>query len=479
MLVVPKVESDDVQSLLFAAYPKHGASFHLLWVKDPNDRARAGRQLAELPITFGEHDPDPDPAAQIAFTAEGLKALGVDDEVLAGFSRPFQEGMKGAMRARVLGDVGGNAPDQWHWGLPDVPHAVLLVYSLKDASARARELLQHLDGWKSLPLPEPVNLRASGRPHLKEHFGFDDGIANPFLRGHGKGEEHQLPHNIVAPGEFILGYLNEAGRIPLSPHVSAGGRGGHVLPNGDFGRNGSYLVFRELEQHVRAFWSFMLKHSQDKPMEAIRLASKMVGRWPNGSPMTIWSNNPAADADPRSNKNDEFLYAADPDGLGCPIGAHIRRANPRDSVPQLDPAKSIETSKQRRILRRGRAYGPALAGVFENPFPDPAAIRDTRDPDGGRGLHFLCFVADLERQYEFIQQTWVNSRKFAGLGNDSDPLLSNPCLPPDQPAKASDFVIQRDSLNQRITGLEQFITVRGSAYFFMPGQRAIQYLAGL
>ena len=101
------------------------------------------------------------------------------------------------------------------------------------------------------------------------------------------------------------------------------------------------------------------------------------------------------------------------------------------------------------------------------------------EAEGRRGIHFLCFVADLERQYEFVQQTWINSRKFAGLGNDADPLLSNPALPAGRPPKPSDFTIQHGSLNQRVIGLPSFVTVRGSAYFFMPSRRAIAYLSQL
>jgi Dyp-type peroxidase family len=486
MLSIPTVDQRDTQSLLLTGYPEHEASFHLLFVKDK--RAAAG-QLSLVPVTLGVHErAGPGQATHIAFTAEGLREIGLDEEVLGGFSRQFQQRMT-PFHHRTLGDVGPNAPEPdlakgcrgWSWGREAaVPHAILLVYAKKDPAGAAAAILNQLTAWTSQPLDPPMNLRAPDRPHLKEHFGFDDGIGNPVMRGQ-RDEDSALPHNVVAPGEFILGYLNEAGRMPISPHLSAGGRGGHVLPNGDFGRNGSYLVVRQLEQHVRAFWSFLLAQSNGKPDEAIRLASKMVGRWPNGAPMTVWSAYQPADEDPKRPRNDAFLYAADPDGNGCPIGAHVRRANPRDSVPQLDAQKSIQTSKQRRILRRGRTYGAPLPGALARGGPDPVQVaRTPEDQDFGRGIHFLCLVSDLERQFEFIQQTWVGSRKFAGLGNDADPLLSNPYLPPDPPSpRASDFVIQRDGLNQRIVALPRFVTVRGSAYFFMPSGRAIQYLTGL
>ena len=476
MLISPELETADIQTLIFSGYPKLEASFHLLWVDDP---ATARRWLARLPVAYGNEDLEE--GVHIAFTCAGLAALGVDSEILGGFSLPFREGMRSEHRKRVLGDVGGNDPAEWLWGRPGVdepepsrvPDAILLVYAGEPefASKGAAKLLSGPAGWRSHPLATPKNLRVEGRKPLKEHFGFDDGISNPHIQGLG-GEG--MPHNTVAAGEFVLGYPNQLGQIPQSPHVPPGAPGGHVLSKGDLGRNGSYLVVRQLEQRVRSFWEFVVKASgANTPEEATRLAAKMVGRWPNGAPLATWSMDPPPDAAAaRSTSDDQFLYAGDPHGHACPIGAHIRRTNPRDAVPLLDAGRSIAISKQRRILRRGRAYGKTIEG-----WPDPAKIvQSQKDPDTGRGLHFLCFVADLERQYEFVQQTWINSRKFGGLANDADPLLSNPDLPPDMP-KASDFTIQREPVNRRIIGLPSFVGVRGSAYFFMPGRRAIKYLS--
>jgi Dyp-type peroxidase family len=384
-------------------------------------------------------------------------------------------------RRRILGDFGKNDPEHWEWGgspakdssakdNPKRADGLLLVFAGEVGAARA--LADELAGpaggaeLEFVPLPEPRLLRAAPREPAREHFGFVDGVGNPEIRGAG---DPRLVHNVVAPGEFLLGYPNESGQLPPSPTVPPGGRGGHVLPKGDLGRNGSYLVLRQLEQHARAFWTFLLERGGGNEEQAIRLAAKLVGRWRNGAPLAKW---PHAEPEADRVKDDDFFYSLDPRGLACPLGAHVRRANPRDAIPLLDPAGSLDLSKRRRILRRGRAYGEPLDG-----WPEPAKIAASNNPDVGRGLHFLCFNTDLENQFEFVQQTWVNSRKFAGLVNDADPLLSNAEWP--QQAGRTDFTIQDARGSRRMRGLPQFVETRGGEYFFMPGRRALRFLAHL
>jgi deferrochelatase/peroxidase EfeB len=119
-----------------------------------------------------------------------------------------------------------------------------------------------------------------------------------------------------------------------------------------------------------------------------------------------------------------------------------------------------------RLIRRGRAYGKPLA---KDMTPD-AVLAKGRD-GVERGLHFLCFSANIERQFEFVQQTWSNSAKFAGLRNDPDPLIGARYLP------GSQFTIQQDGVRRRFAGMPNFVTTRGGAYFFMPGIAGVRYLA--
>ena len=159
-------------------------------------------------------------------------------------------------------------------------------------------------------------------------------------------------------------------------------------------------------------------------------------------------------------KTNNFAYFdKDPHGLACPIGSHIRRSNPRDALGP-DPPTALNSANRHRILRRGRSYGRHL----ENPMVDDGA---------DRGLHFICLNSDIERQFEFVQQTWINNPVFAGLDGEVDPLVGN--------LKKGDaiFTVQAEPLRHRVHNLSRFVVVKGGSYFFLPSIRALKYLASL
>lgn len=464
-----QLETADIQSLLLDGLGRLRAAVFLQFRLPDGDRdtRRAKGWLAELGRREVSTDRPADreaPVAQLALTARGLESFGLDEQTRAGFSRPFREGMVTLHRSRALGDVGTNEPGDWDWGHPDKDpfDGLLLLYAptrevlVELAERHTRELVDAGFQVRALPECRPL-VEEEKRP--KEHFGFDDGIANPRLPGiDPKGRSEQE----VAPGEIVLGYPNETQRFPPSPRIPPGVGARTPLPGGDFGRNGSYLVVRQLEQRVGEFWRYML--ADRDAASAVRLSSQMVGRWRNGAPLAHFSKEPPA-GDPAA---DDFDYSKDPHGHRCPIGAHVRRVNPRDAVPMIpDPAKSFEETRRRRLLRRGRSYGASVDG-----FPSEIE-RMAKADDGERGLFFLCFNADLESQFEFIQQSWVMSPKFGGLSNDADPLLSNP----DAGGK-TDFTVQGERGSRRFRGLPSFVRVRGGAYLFMPGKRALEFLAG-
>ena len=181
------------------------------------------------------------------------------------------------------------------------------------------------------------------------------------------------------------------------------------------------------------------------------LAAKVVGRWRDGTSLID-----APTAAHRQSANNAFGYAReDPEGLRCPLGAHVRRANPRDSLDLKDPEQAFDRVQRRRLLRRGRSFGPR---------------REHSGPEDKRGLYFICLCADLERQFEFVQQAWINNPFFAGLCGETDPLLG-------QPSPASCFTIPKEPIPSRVGGLQQFVTVRGGGYFFLPGIHALRMLA--
>jgi Dyp-type peroxidase family len=316
--------------------------------------------------------------------------------------------------------------------------------------------------------------------HDKEHFGFRDGVSQTGIEG---VHTRTTPGNTIAAGEFVLGYPNAYGQYTQRPLVSRDQDPGELLPQApddqrrrDLGMNGSYLVFRQLSQDVATFWQYCDEKTRRRdgapnPEGRVRLASKMVGRWPSGTPLV---RSPEKD-DPAFTSDNEFLYygSGDAHGLKCPIGAHIRRTNPRDSLePDPGSDRSIEVGKRHRIIRRGRVYGTPVANSME--VTDIAAAGDVA---GERGLHFLCFNTHIGRQFEFIQHTWVNNPGFDGLYDDDDPLIGD--RGSGHGKAGGTFTIQADPIRTRVTGMPRFVQVRGAAYFFLPGLRALRFLASL
>ena len=478
---MPALQLDDIQGLVLFGYGRlRSACYLLLRIADP-PAARAW--LATLEVRSAKFDPaTTDRSLNIAFTRAGLARLGLADDVLSGFAAEFTEGMIGSPhRQRILGDVGDSSPDRWQWGgsrTPE-PHLLLMLYGRDDdvlaALAGEQETARAQAGLELI-----ARLDTNWLPRGTEHFGFRDGISRTDIEGFQTGAP---PENTVAAGEFILGYVNAYGQYATRPLLApAQDPRGHLLPapeapgRRDIGMNGSYLVFRQLSEDVKAFWTFVLEKSRRNggppdPGAMIALASKMVGRWPSGAPLV---KTPGAD-DPTLCDDNDFLYHRAGDGYGfrCPIGAHIRRANPRDALdPEPGSERSIDVGKRHRLLRRGRTYGQPVAPSME--IADIVAARET---PGDRGLHFICFNTHIGRQFEFIQHTWLNNPKFDGLYEDDDPFVGDRGGTSGTPGGT--FTIQSEPVRTRVTGMPRFSQVRGGGYFFMPGIRAVRFLSSL
>lgn len=465
-MTAPTLELDDIQGIVAAGYAHlPSACFVLLRVEpDADGRAREAKawltRVADR-VTTARQRQDRQ-STNVALTHHGLIALGLDPEAAGSFAAEFVDGMTAPNRSRWLGDTGESAPANWRWGGHGNPvvDVVLMLYAAADESLE--ELYRsHVSDLGARRLVEVARLGTSVLGPT-EPFGFADGIAQPVVDGLGATGP---PADTVQPGEFILGYRNEYGLTPVSPTVAdADDPGGVLAPapgegRRDLGRNGTYLVFRELRQDTEGFRAFLDESTRrpdgsSDPAAATRLAAKMVGRWPSGAPLVL---APHADDPALGRANDFGYFRDDRDGLRCPVGAHIRRANPRDSLdPDPGSAASIAVGKRHRIIRRGRERGP-------NGTPGAAEPAD-------RGLHFVCLNANLARQFEFIQGTWCNNPKFAGLYEDRDPLVTTE---PDQT-----FRVPGRPVRTRYTGIPSFVRVVGGAYFFLPGVRALRFLAG-
>ena len=424
--------------------------------------------------TFHDSEKSPQGSCMnIAFTATGLKQL-VDKSKIskeAGFDQAFLEGMDTDNRNRILGDTDHNAPENWNWGnrKDTNTHGVLMIYAADDALLEKAyaTAAEKFAGALSLSgkLVKSIRLNAD-----KEHFGFTDGISQPVLNGLARSSGE---HNFINPGEIILGHYNAYDKKPLSP----------MIDNINFGINGSYMVLRDMQQDVKAFWKKILSDGGDP----LKIASKMVGRWPNGIPLVMADTEAEAiklkqekaklnTGDLTAFLNDFEYYDNDKDGLKCPIGAHIRRGNPKDSKNE-NPKLPNEVSNKHRILRRGKSYGRPLVESME--VKDMIAALDNPDTEE-RGLNFICFNSDIKRQFEFIQQTWMNNTNFVGLYDEVDPIIGvqhqydqNTKLVKMMPTK---FTEPACPYRHKYDNIPPFVKIRAGGYFFFPGLKAIKFL---
>jgi deferrochelatase/peroxidase EfeB len=257
-----ELERKDIQGIVVSAY-KHlpCAAFLLLRIKDaPPARNWLALRASEVMASEKKHAAL---SINLAFTFTGLKNLGLNQDTLDAFSFPFQEGMAAESRARLLGDIDENDPSSWDWGAPRNPVDVLLLLYGKDEATLNAEVQHQQNLFVTGGLELVKNLQAGRQPNSHEHFGFNDGIGQPVMEGTGN-KQRQLErthHATELPvGEFLLGYPNVYEVIAPSPAVKAESDSQQLLPvipadaaglnaeagMHDLGRNGSYLVFRQL-----------------------------------------------------------------------------------------------------------------------------------------------------------------------------------------------------------------------------------------
>ncbi|HMP56819.1 MAG TPA: hypothetical protein PKD92_09645, partial [Novosphingobium sp.] len=490
--------------------------------------------LRDGTIAFGDK-PAEGFVGALAFSPAGLARLGLDrelgrtadplrnrDQACNGFPGAFALGMTHPSRQRVLND-----PAELGW-TDETVDAVLLLYAREPADAacfeaeaeRARSFGLHpdlsidtgllrfpLEAWKAAwhdrdgkafeadgAASRAVDPQADAELSM-EPFGFVDGISQPLVRGFPGRHGGPDPVHAVEPGEFILGYADNRGYFPPSPLIerdmaALGMAPDDILPSPvelqptqypafaaaaapvrDFGRNGSYLAIRQLAQDADGFRQQIADQAQaiasredsatPWPRHGHRteewLAAKLLGRWRDGSSLVDHPFKPAFRDGEEAVAANGFLYRdADPQGLRCPFGAHVRRTFPRDSLAPDDDLE-LSVSNRHRLLRRGRPYFDA----------------------GGKpaGTLFMCFNADIERQFEFVQQTWLGSPTFHGLENEADPMMVH------HDATGPGHANARISLPGRnaplvLDGMQSYVTLQGGGYFFMPGRRALWFLAG-
>jgi deferrochelatase/peroxidase EfeB len=300
--------------------------------------------------------------------------------------------------------------------------------------------------------------------------------------------------NVSMLGEFVLGYPNEYGKYTERPMILAQEPGDLPMADDmpgykDIGRNGTYLVVRQIEQDIRSFWRFIDEQVKQDASKRQDLAEKMVGRQMSGDPLlpTITQSITGVGPETRDIQQNQFTFDGDADGIRCPFGAHVRRANPRNAdyptgthglVARLTRLLGfgrrsmredmLASTRFHRLLRRGREYGIKLSPDQRFQLPLPG------EPPSG--LQFACLNANIGRQFEFVQSAWLMNGKFDGLSEESDPLLGNREFVVGYPVDGFSLPVA-DGVRQQIRDIPRFTTVRGGAYFFLPGVRALRFLA--
>lgn len=479
-----------------------GAAFgqHLL------QRAAELGEIGTLPGGFN---------VSLAFTWKGLAALGLCPETLASFPEPFQEGMAArATSLGDTGENapehwdGYLGTDMVHGlviisGDPKAPSSdPLSVLFSRDKSepthgsdAERRALRRAVAQFNAHPLMSSVQaarfaelgtpakalvaisegLREDGIEILQveigedpyrpsgpepgapvhpvlpriEHFGYRDGISQPFILTDGPpkppppGGGRPMADGSwapVAPGELFLGHPDEDGEISQRP------------ANVELRHDGTYLVFRKLEQDVTAFQRYLDTESAGKDYDSEWLAARMMGRWRSGASVTRHPDHDGAYGDDATLKINDFTYRNDAHGLVCPIGAHIRRVNPRDH-------HDGETARRHRVLRRSISYGGAL-------------IAEPEQDDGTpRGMFFMAIGARIDLQFELMQRDWIQGGElFSQAGAGKCPITGA------HGGDVTDHFHDGVSIAAH-THLPRFVTLKGGDYFFLPSRPALARLA--
>ncbi|MCU1236859.1 MAG: Dyp-type peroxidase family, partial [Candidatus Solibacter sp.] len=375
---------------------------------------------------------------------------------LLSFPLEFQQGMMA--RADILSDTGKNAPERWDpvWR-EDRVHAWLAVNArsaeaLEERCAAMLQLMTETGGAGLLQAQNACAIYIEGKASTQEHFGYTDGFGNPDFKGAertcapGQGKLNANGEwEALATGEFLLGYADEAGELPPAPIP-------HLL-----GRNGTFMVYRKLHQNVATFRAYLEEKGSQYGGGKEKLAAKLTGRWRDGTPLELSPDAPDPALVRDKNRNTAFTYAADPNGARCPVGAHIRRAHPRDAF-----GFNGGLVNRRRIMRRGLPYGDYV--------PEGQPVRD----DDERGIIFMALNASIFRQFEFVQQQWIEYGNDARQGNDKDPLVGNN-------DGTGRFMVQGSAAPKDApflcAALPTFIELRGGDYFFLPSLTALAMIA--
>jgi Dyp-type peroxidase family len=454
----PRLDAIQGNVLQGYSYTKHPLAAYV-WLRFAG--ADAGRRwlalVADDVTTAARWERPPAATRNVALTADGLRALGVAEELLSTFSQEFLAGMRDRAED-PLGDVGPSAPQTWPAPFDGQPlHALLTIYAGDEAALAELVADAPADGVEVVHVMRAGMLSPRDGDPAREHFGFTDGFSQPSFRGVRYADRQPKGNGVplrfgrwrrLALGELVLGYVDEDLVYP-------------EMPGGALGPDSTYMVWRRLHQDVAAFRAWTLGAAGGDARGAAKVRAQIVGRWTDGTPLGSHPDGPdrAVSLDPE--RRNGVRYRSDAHGSGCPLGAHVRRANPRDGLPF-----GHKLTFRHRIMRRGMPYGPELSHD-----PTPA------EQEAERGLVFVCLNANISRQYEVVQGEWLSDGRAFDLGADRDPLTGGP-------QEDGKFVLHgRPARNSEpatppkvLAPLPQFVSTRGGEYLWVPSIPALRAL---
>lgn len=405
----------------------------------------------------------PDYCLNLGITWPGLIALEIKDRVPTLSFKSFDAFIAGAAkRADLVGDTGASAPSNWvgEFGTGRDHVLVTLHASSSEAmtsySNRLTVLFAKGSAFREIWRADGMALTEmkDGKPVLttKVHFGYTDGISMTTIRG---GPERYPPDH-QQPCEPWLFVLREEAENYFVPEPR------------QLGLNGSFPVFKMIETDVAGFENYLQSHKETIDPEL--LAAKMCGRWRNGVPLALSpeTDSPPGGIPPEQLNNFEYVNAdgsGDPRGLLCPVGAHMRRINPRGQ-PVTGQGQPGGSNNTHRLIRRGMPYGPAY---------------EPKQPHDGieRGLLGYFINSSIENQYEFVLGHWVNDSEFAGSVR-LPPKSKDPMIGTQDPAESIFVIPQANGTPPiRITGFSSFTRTKAAAYCFLPSASAIRLISRL
>jgi deferrochelatase/peroxidase EfeB len=405
----------------------------------------------------------PDYCLNLGITWPGMIALEIKDRLPTLSFKSFGAFIDGAAaRANLVGDTGPSAPQNWIGAFQTGnDHVMVTLHAISPEamtsySERLSSLLTEGNAFREIWRTDgmAVTEMVDGKPVFtsKVHFGYTDGISMTTIQG---GPERYHPDH-QQPCEPWLFVLQDEAENYIVPEPR------------ELGLNGSFAVFKMIETDVVGFENHL--QSNKNKIDPELHAAKICGRWRNGVPLMLSpeTDSPPGGIPPGQMNNYEYVNpdgSGDPKGLRCPVGAHMRRINPRGQ-PVTGQGQPGGSNNTHRLIRRGMPYGPAY---------DP-----TKPYDGiKRGLLGYFINSSIENQYEFVLGHWVNDSEFAGAVR-LNPKSKDPLIGTQNPAESIFVIPQANGAPPiKITGFSTFITTKAAAYCFLPSVTAIKFISKL